>query len=214
MSSDSLGDDLLLWAAEACGGDPGHLMGLSAWPTSGRNPEAAQRAVAHLLARGWAFVGPRHRVASGEVLFFRLTPAGIREAERRKASAGSVRERLFRAENALLAWVAETAEPGRPVELIDFFDSPDVLFHGTKLTYDEVHRASVNLVGLGMLTTTGGPMTGAWLTSEGDSCFMSGLPVREYVRPQAVTLIQHIAPGAVGAQGQNVTQIASDREPS
>ncbi|PCG87113.1 hypothetical protein CIB93_04500 [Streptomyces sp. WZ.A104] len=213
MTKDRLVDELLFWALDASGGDTTCDLG----PHTGIDPsrlpfpdeEAVQQAASGLEVQGWARA---FRNAAGDVVFFRLTPAGVREGERRRTAVASRRERLAYAENALITWVFETAEASRPVELLDFVSSPANCFYGSRLSVDEVDEASRNLVGLKMLSTTGGPLTGVRLEPEGTSCVMSGQPVRAYLqRHRSVHLEQHIHAGGVGAQGVNAHQRLDDR---
>lgn len=112
----------------------------------------------------------------------------------------------------MLTSLFETADAGRPVELLDFVNSPANCFYGSRLSVDEVDAAARNLVGLKMLSVTGGPLTGVRLEPEGTSCVMSGQPVRAYVQQQrSVHLEQHVHPGSVGAQGVNVNHHLGDR---
>ncbi|MGW2612712.1 hypothetical protein ACWC4A_51990 [Streptomyces mirabilis] len=215
MSTDPLADELLFWALESSEGDTTWWMRLLEWTpsSSSRNAtdDAVQRAVAVLSAQGLV-VG--QRAITGVVRQFALTPAGVREAERRRTAVGSRRDRLAYAENAILTWVFDSAPPAAPVQLIDFMSSPAGFFYGSKLTADEVTEASASLVQLKMLTTTGGPLTGVWLAAEGRCCVMSGQTVREYLRRENVQLIQYVLPGAAAAQGMNVTQHLSKPESS
>ncbi|MFI5753170.1 hypothetical protein ACIBBE_46925 [Streptomyces sp. NPDC051644] len=207
MTTERLVDELLFWALDASGGDTTCDLGPHTGVDPSRLPfpdeEAVQQAASALEVQGWA---RGFRNAAGDVVYFRLTSVGVQEAERRRKATASRRERLVYTEDALLTWVFETAEVGRPVELIDFINSPMNFFYASALTADEVDAASRNLVGLKMLSTTGGPLTGVRLEPEGTSCVMSGQPVRAYKQLKAVHLEQHIHPGAVGAQGVNVDQ--------
>jgi hypothetical protein len=54
----------------------------------------------------------------------------------------------------------------------------------------------MSLVRLKMLSTTGGPLTGAWLEPAGRSCVMSGQPVRAYVLATSGGVHNHVT--AVG----------------
>lgn len=205
MGMDRLVDDLLFWAFESSEGDTTRWMKIQWWAPSSRgtSEDAVQRAVSTLMGRQLA-VGKR--AITHKVVEFALTPAGVREAERRFDAVSSRRERLVYAENAILTWAFETASPGRPVELLDFVGSLAGIFYGSKLTVEEVTEASTSLVELKMLTTTGGPLTGVWLAPEGRACVMSGQFVREYLRVKGTQLIQNIHSGGVGAQGLNVHQ--------
>ncbi|WP_405922196.1 hypothetical protein [Streptomyces sp. NBC_00122] len=217
MTTDRLVDTLLSWAMDESGGDTtchlGPNIGVSPVRLPMPDESAVQDAIRGLVSRGWAHVGPRERNAAGDIVFYTLTSAGVQEAERRRRALGSRRDRLVYAENAVLTWVFETAEPGCPVELIDFVNSNENSFYGSPLTADEVRAASSNLVGMKMLSATGGPLTGVWLQPEGYSCAMSGQPVRSYVEPRAQHFEQHVHPGAAGAQGIEVTQRAVEWEP-
>lgn len=213
MTTERLIDELLLWALDASGGDTTCDLGPHTGVAPSRLPfpdeTAVQQAASGLEVRGWA---RGFRNAGGDVVFFRLTSAGVREGERRRAAVASRRDRLAFAENALLTWVFETAEVGRPVELLDFVGSPANYFYGSRLSVDEVDTASRNLVGLNMLSTTGGPLTGVRLEPDGTSCVMSGQPVRTYLQQQRpVHLEQHVHEGGVGAQGFSVHQQLGDR---
>ncbi|MFD6181424.1 hypothetical protein [Streptomyces goshikiensis] len=210
MTTDRLVDTLLFWAMDESGGDITCHLGPSIHISPSRLPvpdeAAVQDAIHGLVSRGWAHVGPRGRNASGEIVFYTLTSAGVQEADRRRRAIGSRRDRLVYAENAILTWVFETAEPGRPVELIDFIDSDVNSFYGSQLTAAEVTAASNNLVGLKMLSTTSGSLTGVWLQAEGIACAMSDQPVRKYIERKSQHFEQHIHPGAAGAQGIEVSQ--------
>ncbi len=159
MTTERLVDELLFWALDASGGDTTCDLGPHTGVDPSRlpfpNEEAVQRAASALEVQGWA---RGFRNAAGDVLFFRLTSVGVQEAGRRRKAIASRRERLVYAEDALLTWVFETAEVGRPVELMDFINSPANSFYGSELTVEEVDAASRNLVGLKMLSTTGGPL--------------------------------------------------------
>ncbi|MBZ6232623.1 hypothetical protein [Streptomyces olivaceus] len=217
MTTDRLVDTLLFWAMDESGGDTTCHLGPNIHISPDRLPlpdeAAVQEAIHRLVSRGWAHVGPRGRNAAGAIVFYTLTSAGVQEADRRRRVIGSRRDRLVYAENAILNWAFETAEPGRPVELLDFIDSDVNSFYGSPLTAAEITAASSNLVGLKMLSTTGGPLTGVWLQPEGFACAMSGQPVRSYIEPKSRHFEQHIHPGAAGAQGIDVSQRVVERKP-
>ncbi len=212
MTTDPHADELLFWALESSTGDTTCWLRIDRWAPadspSDASDDVAQRAVSTLMAQELV---TGKRAITHHVVEFSLTPAGVREAERRREAVASRRARLEYAENVILNWVFETASPGRPVELIDFIGCPASFFYSSRLTAEEITEAASSLVGLRMLTTTGGPLTGAWLEPEGRSCVMSGLPVREYLRGNGVQLVQHIHSGGVGAQGVDVTQHHGDR---
>lgn len=216
MTTDRLVDTLLFWVMDESGGDTTCHLGPNIHISPGRLPlpdeAAVQDAIHGLVSRGWAHVGPRGRNAAGEIVFYTLTSVGVQEADRRRRAISSRRDRLVYAENAILNWVFETAEPGRPVELLGFVDSDVNSFYGSPLTAAEITAASSNLVGLKMISTTGGPLTGVWLQPEGIACAMSGQPVRRYIEPKSQHFEQHIHPGAAGAQGVDVSQTVVERK--